>query len=98
MVQNGAPWGREDDELGAALVVDGISSLHRRYLAGGGYGFMLGDGQLNYGLEVVGDLYYRCQLNDFISLSGVYQPVFNPGYNRDRGPVNVFSGRLHVAF
>jgi high affinity Mn2+ porin len=39
-------------QVGAAVVVDGLSSLHRRYLEGGGYGFMLGDGALNYGREV----------------------------------------------
>jgi hypothetical protein len=26
------------------------------------------------------------------------QPIFDPGYNRDRGPVQVFTDRVHVAF
>jgi len=27
-----------------------------------------------------------------------YQPVVNPPFNRDRGPIQVFTGLLHVAF
>ena len=27
-----------------------------------------------------------------------YQLVVNPGYNADRGPVSIFSGRLHGEF
>ncbi len=97
VVQNGSPWHRDDDKAGAAVVFDGISSLHRRYLEGGGYGFMLGDGALKYGVETVLDFYYRAQITKNINLSVFYQPIINPAYNRDRGPVQVFSGRLHVA-
>jgi len=98
LVQRGRPWARPNDEAGAALVLDGLSPWHRRYLAAGGYGFLLGDGALDYGLEVEGDLYYRAQLTKALALSGVYQPIVNPGYNRDRGPVHVFSARFRVAF
>jgi hypothetical protein len=27
-----------------------------------------------------------------------YQPVVNPAYNRDRGPIHIVSARLQVAF
>jgi len=58
---------------------------------------MLGDGNLNYGLEQLAELYYNFQLNPGIVLSGTYQLIINPGYNIDRsGPVNVFSARLHI--
>ena len=97
-VQSGARWGRALDEAGAALVVSGISSAHRAYLAGGGYGFLIGDGALNYGLEVLGEVYYRAALTAHISVGVNYQPLFNPAYNRDRGPVHIFTGRAHVAF
>jgi high affinity Mn2+ porin len=97
-VQNGAPWKRPNDEAGAAFVIDGIAPWHRRYLAAGGYGFLLGDGKLDYGLECLGDFYYRAAIMEFMDFSFVYQPIVNPGYNRDRGPVHVFSGRLRVAF
>jgi high affinity Mn2+ porin len=97
-VQDGALWGRDRDEVGAAVVVNGLSSLHRAYLAGGGLGFIIGDGALNYGPEVLFDTYYKLSLADNVSFSGIYQPIINPGYNRDRGPVHVLTGRLHVAF
>jgi high affinity Mn2+ porin len=97
-VQSGGRWGREQDEAGAALVVSGLSAAHRRYLAGGGYGFLIGDGALSYAVEVLGEVYYRAALNGQISLGVNYQPVLNPGFNRDRGPVHIFTGRAHVAF
>ena len=98
LVQNGAPWSRANDELGAAFVIDGLAPWHRRYLEAGGYGFLLGDGALAYGPELEGDVYYRAQITPELAFSGVYQPIINPGYNRDRGPVHVFSGRVRVAF
>jgi high affinity Mn2+ porin len=98
LVQNGALWSRANDEAGAAFVVDGLSAVHRRYLERGGYGFLIGDGALRYGPEFVGDFYYRAELTREMALSGVYQPIVNPGYNRSRGPVHVFSARLHIAF
>ena len=98
VTQNGKPWRRPLDIIGAAVVVDGLSPWHREYLEGGGYGFIIGDGALNYGLEVIGDIYYKVQLSEALAVSAIYQPIINPAYNRDRGPVQVFSARLHVAF
>src|SRR5262249_16813098 len=65
----------EIDEIGAAFVVNGISSPHRRYLGAGGYGFMIGDGALRYGLESIAELYYKLRLIDTISFTGDYQFV-----------------------
>jgi high affinity Mn2+ porin len=98
LVQRGAPWSRSDDEAGVAVVFDGLSPWHRRYLEAGGYGFLLGDGALHYGLEVVTDIYYKAQLTPEMAFSAIYQPIVNPGYNQDRGPVHVFSGRFRAAF
>ena len=88
-------WKREKDELGVALIVNGLSSEHRDYLAAGGYGFMIGDGRLRYGAERIAEAYAKAV---FGSLSGTldYQFIRNPAYNRDRGPVHVFGARLHV--
>jgi high affinity Mn2+ porin len=88
-------WKREKDELGVALILDGLSGAHRDYLAAGGYGFMIGDGRLRYGPEEIAEAYAKAV---FGSLSGTldYQFVRDPGYNRDRGPVHVFGFRLHV--
>lgn len=85
-------------EAGAAVVVSGLSHQHMAYLAGGGLGFLIGDGALNYGPEILGELYVRVGLTPEISLGANYQPILNPAFNQDRGPVHVFTGRVHVAF
>jgi high affinity Mn2+ porin len=97
-VQSGARWGRPGDEAGAALVVSGLSGLHRQYLAGGGYGFLIGDGALSYSSEILGEIYYRFSLSQLVSLGVNYQPILHPAFNQDRGPVHVFTGRAHVSF
>ncbi len=48
---------------------------------------LLGDGALNYGLEQTLETYYRIQITSFLALSPDFQFIQNPGYNRDRGPV-----------
>jgi len=92
----GKPWRRSQDKIGAAYVANGITGDHRRYLALGGLGFILGDGALNYGLEKIFETYYTAHVWRGISVALDYQHVTNPGYNRDRGPVNVVSFRIHV--
>lgn len=98
VVQDGELWKRDRDELGVAMSISGLSKQHERYLAGGGLGFILGDGKLSYAPEIVTDLYYKLKLHDNITLTGLYQPILNPGYNHDRGPVHVLTGRVHVSF
>ena len=91
----GKPWHRPLDKLGAAAIVDGISGDHRRYLALGGLGFILGDGGLHYGLEKIFETYYSAHIYRGLSVAFDYQHVADPGYNRDRGPASVFSIRVH---
>lgn len=98
-VLKGSSWKREDDELGLAFVGNGISGPHRDYLAAGGYGFIIGDGQLNYAHELIAEVYYKVNAyQKKLWLTPDYQFIANPAYNRDRGPVNVFSLRAHVEF
>ncbi len=92
----GKPWHRSQDKVGAALVVNGISADHRRYLALGGLGFILGDGGLTYGLEKIFETYYTAHVWRGIYFAADYQHVTNPGYNEVRGPVDVVSFRIHV--
>jgi len=93
----GDKWNRKSDVLAFAIDVNGLSANHRDYLAAGGLGFQLGDGALNYANESVAELYYNYKLTaNNIWLTADYQFVLNPGYNSDRGPVNVFSFRVHV--
>jgi high affinity Mn2+ porin len=96
---NGRSWGRTDDTIGIAGVVNGISRAHVAFLNAGGLGILIGDGQLtNYGLEQIFEAYYSYALNSSTKLTFDYQFVANPGYNADRGPANVFSGRVHWQF
>jgi high affinity Mn2+ porin len=98
-VLKGNSWKRSDDELGLAFVANGLSAPHRDYLAAGGYGFIIGDGKLNYAHELIAELYYKVNAyQKKFWLSPDYQFILNPAYNKDRGPVNVFSLRAHVEF
>jgi high affinity Mn2+ porin len=97
IVWNGEGWSRKQDELGAAVVINGISDPHRNYLKAGGYGFIIGDGNLNYGHETIFEAYYKFSIPVvFLSVSPDYQFVLNPAYNKDRGPVHIFGVRAHV--
>ena len=95
----GSGWKRPFDVVGAAAVVNGISNAHRDFLKAGGYGFIIGDGHLNYTPESILELYYDAKLFNAFWLTLDYQLVHNPGYNKDRsGPVHVFGLRSHIAF
>ena len=94
----GTHWKREDDVVGVAAVINGISADHRAFLKAGGYGFIIGDGTLNYGHEEILETYYNAKLFKNIWVTLDYQFVNNPGYNKDRGPVHVFAARGHIEF
>ncbi len=95
----GAAWRRTNDTVGLAGIVDGLSQAHRDYLAAGGLGILLGDGKLpNYSPESVLEMYYDVEVIRNFHLAIDYQLIGNPGYNADRGPVNVFSSRFHFQF
>ena len=95
---SGVHWRRSRDVLAVGVVDHGLSSLHRDYLAMGGRGFLLGDGRLNYGHERILEAYYRVQLGPWIQLSPDVQEIWNPGYNRDRGPATILGARLNVRY
>ena len=98
MQLKGKRWGRSEDNIGIAYARNGLSSAHRDYLAAGGSGFFLGDGQLNYGAENILETYYAYVPLKGLSISLDWQHIRNPGYNRDRGPVNIGSLRVHYEF
>jgi high affinity Mn2+ porin len=96
---DGSKWNRNNDSFGFAQIINGLSPDHRNYLKAGGYGFIIGDGHLNYGLECISELYYSYSLkNSHMALSPDYQLIINPAYNKDRGPVHVFGMRMHIEF
>lgn len=94
----GAAWHRKLDKIGVAFVTNAIKKDHQNYLKYGGLGFLLGDGRLNYAREDILEAYYNAH-----AWRGLYYAVGNtfiehPGYNQDRGPVDVEGVRLHVEF
>src|SRR5579862_683983 len=95
---NGGRWRRKLDRAGLAFISNGISRDHQQYLALGGLGFVLGDGNLNYGRENIVEAYYTLHIWRGIFASLDAQHINNPGYNRDRGPVFAPAARLHVEF
>jgi len=94
----GTRWHRPVDKVGLAVVSNAIKADHQEYLKLGGLGFLLGDGNLNYGRENIVETYYNWHAwrGMFYALDA--QHVDSPGYNRDRGPIWVGSIRAHVDF
>jgi high affinity Mn2+ porin len=98
-VLKGTKWKRGNDEAGLAFIADGLSAPHRNYLADGGYGFLIGDGKLNYAPEMIAEFYYKIDAyQKKFFLTPDYQFILHPAYNKDRGPVNVLGIRAHVEF
>jgi hypothetical protein len=95
---SGDSWHRKDDRVGSAYVNSGLAYDHRRYLALGGTGFMLGDGGLAYGRESVSETYYTAHVRGGLYLAAQISFVNNPGFNRDRGPIVVPGLRAHLDF
>ena len=77
---------------------NGISRVHQQYLALGGVGFLLSDGNLNYGRENSLEAYYTAHVWRGVFASLDVQHINNPGYNRDRGPLVAPAARLHLEF
>ena len=94
----GSSWGRPRDTIGIGGAINGLSNAHRDFLAAGGIGLLIGDGQLNYRPEQILEAYYAYALGHGFTLTADYQFITNPAYNADRGPVSIFSGRLHGEF
>jgi hypothetical protein len=97
LVKGGA-WRRPEDAIGVAGYLNAISQAHRDYLAAGGQGFFLGDGQLNYGQERIFELFYSLSVVRGTWLTADFQQIANPGYNRDRGPAQAYNLRAHFEF
>jgi high affinity Mn2+ porin len=93
----GSRWGRPDDTVGLAGVVNRISHQGKLYLAAGGLGGIIGDGRLpNAGPEQILEAYYSLPIFSFAHVTAGYQFINNPAYNRDRGPVSIIALRLHL--
>ncbi len=95
----GKEWGRPDDTVGFAGVVNGLANSHEAYFAAGGLGILIGDGQLPvYRLEKIVKSYYNYALTTNLKIGVDYQLIIDPGYNGTRGPANVMAARVHWQF
>ncbi|MGB6191688.1 MAG: carbohydrate porin [Terracidiphilus sp.] len=94
----GTRWHRPVDKVGLTFVSNAIKRDHQNYLRYGGLGFLLGDGNLNYGRENIVESYYNVHFWRGLFYAVDIQHINNPGYNRDRGPAWVGSVRAHVEF
>jgi high affinity Mn2+ porin len=94
----GSFWGRPNDTVGIGGAINGLSDSHRDFLAAGGLGLLIGDGQLNYRPEQILETYYAYSVVKGFTVTADYQLITNPAYNADRGPVSVFSARFHGEF
>jgi high affinity Mn2+ porin len=97
-IVKGTNWGRPDDRIGLAGTINGISVDHRNYLAVGGLGILIGDSRLNYRPEKILETFYAMKVISGLILTFDYQFMLNPAHNADRGPISIFSGRLHGEF
>ena len=90
---------RSRDTIGVIGIVNGMSPENVVFLNAGCLGILIGDGQLtNYALEKILEAYYSYALTGSTRFTLDYQFVSNPGYNADRGPVNIFAARYHWQF
>ncbi len=91
----GAKWCRPDDVFGFMGVLSGASAQQIEFLKAGGTGILNGDGNLTYGTEKVLETYYDFPIGKGCRFAFDYQFVYDPAFNADRGPVNIFAIRLH---
>ncbi|HMD83327.1 MAG TPA: carbohydrate porin [Terriglobia bacterium] len=94
----GTLWRRPHDIVGLVAAVNGISAVHRQYLAAGGLGVTVGDGALDYRSERLVEAYYNWRVAKHLQFTPDYQFAQNPAYNHVRGPVNIIALRLHTEF
>ncbi len=94
----GTRWRRKDDVVATSLTAGGLAGVHALYLARGGLDFLIGDGRLNYAPEYVWESYYSARLFPGFYVSLDAQHDTNLAYNHDRGPVWIYSVRLHVDY
>jgi high affinity Mn2+ porin len=99
VVLKGGLWGQPLHSWGLGLADNAISGAAQRYFRAGGIGILIGDGQLpNAGHEQIVETFYSVRFAPELSLTGDWQRIANPAYNRDRGPVSVLGLRLHAEF
>jgi hypothetical protein len=64
----------------------------------GGVDGFIGDGTIRPAAESVLEAFYSFNVLSSAWVSLDYQHITNPAFNADRGPVDVFGGRVHAEF
>ncbi len=95
LLARGSLWRRARDLTGVGINLGWISATHAEYLRMGGIDGFVGDGTIRPGAETALDAFYSVAVRRWLWVTGDYQHVVNPGFNQDRGPVNIFSLRIH---
>jgi high affinity Mn2+ porin len=93
----GTRWHRKSDVAATSFTAGGLSGVHHQYLGAGGLDFNIGDGRINYAPEYVWETYYSARVVPGFYATFDLQRITNPAYNHDRGPVTVYTIRLHIA-
>ena len=94
----GSGWARARDVIGLGAAQNWLSAGHIAYLNRGGIDGFIGDGRITYRPERAFEAYYNLNVIKNSWLTFDYQHVDNPGYNADRGPVDIVGIRLHLEF
>ena len=92
-VATGARWHRPEDTVGVAYGLGWISQIHAQYLGMGGIDGFIGDGKIDAAREQALDVFYSLHVVSSLWASADYQHITNPGFNSDRGPVDIFGAR-----
>jgi high affinity Mn2+ porin len=98
VLAKGSLWSRPFDVTGVGVSLGWASRAHVDYLRLGGIDGFIGDGRIHPAAESGLDLFYSANYRKYLWLSGDYQRVVNPAFNADRGPVNIFSLKIHGEF
>lgn len=99
LLAKGSLWSRPKDVTGIGLGLGWISSTHAQYLRLGGIDGFVGDGTIRAAAESSFEVFYSVYIpKSWMWVTGDYQHVTNPGFNADRGPVNLFGLRIHGEF
>ena len=104
VVLHGTTWNKNRfaDRIELAFACNQISQQHINYLAGGGYGFMLGEPHMRYAPESIFEIQYVIDIDpspdrDFM-ISPDIQFIVNPGYDSNRSNLVIFGVRSHIDF
>ena len=100
---NGESWDRPKDSVGISMMQNGLSSYRRNYLQTGGVSYFIGDyaganQTISYRPERIAEMYYNATMIKNVLFGINYQHVSNPAYNSARGPVQIYSFRVHAEF